>query len=354
MAEHYTYATIAGKYFCMDCSVLRLAWLVLFRKRRLQLDSLGIRRRQSFNILLTLLKFRLGILRTTGKTTFPLFGHICINVHQGYKFFDLANLSTTKLFADDVSADEANREIEAVAAASALEFAPTLLNRDANARWYSETFVQGVRSRRDSRSDPCNDFQTGVLAILYDLIQSQPRQTAELADYSQDLAQRLQRQIDDNNLDGELNSRLIRFTESTLQRIQSLGIDRIVLAQTHGDFSFVNFVYSNGRINVIDWEDINQRSLLHDLHNYFYTEAYYRRSNQDLSENLEKATESLMLRLSEVSPANLPASKSLLQAYGLIYYLERLMMLLDREPSAIRTRVITQTLDLFIENSPTN
>lgn len=348
MAKEYTYATIVDKYFCLQSGILSLSWILLFKYKRLHLESLGIQRRQIPGILKTLVKYRLfRQLRPTTIFTLPVFGHLCIKVHHGHKLFNLSKLSTTKFFNNELSAADAGNEIRAITEASSLDFAPTVLEVEPGNRWFSEAFIPGTRSKKTGHSNPEMLYKTTIVHHLRKMILSRPAHTVALGSYVRDLRKKLAEQLTYGHLDSELHNNVQTFIDTIAAQLESSNDIAISLAFTHGDFSFVNFVYRDNEIWVIDWEDARERSLLHDLFNYFYTEIYYERTQSTLDTAINEAIHLLMEQHDLRGLAESSKTGDNKAVYQWLFYLERIIMLLGRDASANRSRVIQRTIDIF-------
>jgi hypothetical protein len=70
-------------------------------------------------------------------------GHICLEVHSGYKVFDLYRGTVTKIFKADIDMDLITREIERCRYVSTFDFAPNILKSNAEEKWYEEEYVNG-------------------------------------------------------------------------------------------------------------------------------------------------------------------------------------------------------------------
>jgi len=348
MAAEYSYIPAAGKYFCLRCNLVSLAWILLVKSGSLHLNALGIRRRQAPAILKSVVLRRIRSRADTADTlTLPAFGHLCMRVHRGYKVFDFNRMTVTKLFDDDVDASATTREIGSARDAAALDFAPSLLAVGPQDRWYTETFFPGTRSPKTGQSDPVPLFKQVIVDYLSRMIRSKPVRTTGLAEYFHAVQDSLTRQLTALQLDAGMSARILEFTGRIAARLEHTEDTDIYLAFTHGDFSFVNFQDNNGHIAVIDWESAQLRSALHDLYNYYFSELYYGRTRSDLVTEIDASVLSLSQRLAADDAAlssNLARHKD---AYRWLYYLERLHMLLERKMSKGQLKVIRHSADTF-------
>ncbi len=351
MAKEYIYVTVADRYYCLQSSILNLSWILAFKHKKLHLESLGIKRRQIPAILVTLIKYRLfSQTRPEGMIRLPVFGHVCIRVHHGHKLFNLSELRTTKLFNPDVSAEHASNEIKAVTEAGSLNFAPTILDIEPENRWYTEAFIPGTRGKKNAISNPAQSFKNPIVGHLQKMILSRPANTKDLGDYVHDLQKKLTEQMLRSDLDSELHESVRKFVAMVVEKLSTSGDMTVLLTFTHGDFSFVNFVYAGDEVLVIDWEDAGERSLLHDLFNYFFTEIYYKRTQDPVNTDISDAIW-LLLGYNELNQLTEIFTASDIQAvYRRLYFLERIVMLLGRDASEIRSRVLQRSIGIFTDN----
>jgi len=347
-SPEYPYIPVAGKYFCTQSSVASLVWTLLIKNKRLHLNSLGIKRRQVPAILKSIIRSRQHTIPgTTDTLLLPAFGQLCIRVHRGYKVFNFSTLTATKVFLPGTAASAATSEINSVRDAASLDFAPKLIEVDPQSHWYTEAFIPGERSSKTGRSDPASIYKGQVADHLYTMVSSKPVLTRRLVEYLHDIRTSILQQLVHPQLDGELTTRIHDFIKSTAARLEANDDTAIYLAFTHGDFSFVNFLYKENDIAVIDWESAKQRSILQDLYNYFLTELYYRRTQSNLLREIDNAISMLSQRLAPIDSelaSNVVAFKDV---YRWIYYLERMQTLLDRKPSTWRANVIRESMDVF-------
>lgn len=349
MTAEYPYVPVAGKYFCSGCNLIALAWTLLVKTRSLNLDALGIQQRQLPAILQSIIRYRKRAPAVSADTLIlPAFGHLCMRVHRGYKVFNLSKLTTTKIFDQNLDAVSASSEINSVREAASLDFAPTLIEVDPQNRWYTETFYPGKRSLKKESSDPAAVYERLIADHLCQMILSKPLRTVGLAEHLHETRDSIKQRL--TVFDHELSKRIHDFVRRITTRLEASTDRPIRLAFTHGDFSFVNFLYRNSDIAVVDWESAQHRSLLHDLYNYFLTELYYERIQSNLSTSIDDAIASLIRRLVLIDPnfpGKLIGSK---ETYRWLYYLERLLTLLDREASSVQMNVIKRSMDVFDEH----
>ncbi len=351
MDPSYSYIPVAGKYFCSQGSLFSLAWILLFRSRRLHLETLGIRRRQAPAILKSIARYRKhGRQACADIITLPTFGHLCIRIHRGYKVFNFSKLTTTKIFDRDVDESAALHEIDAVGRASSLDFTPTLLGVDPQSRWYTETFLPGRQSLKTEQSDPKSLFDQIIVDHLSAMILLEPLQTTGLLEYYREVRDSLHDQLANSNYDTGLRNDIDHFINRIATRLEAAADGPIRLAFTHGDFSFVNFIDNNRQVSVIDWESAQSRSVLHDLYNYFLTERYYERTPSNLATEINEAIVLLTQRLTSKASGLLTNEGIPTDAYRWLYYLERMRMLTSRNLSGAGLNVIRRSIEVFSQH----
>lgn len=348
MTRKYTYIPVSGKFFCVQDSLLLIVWIFLVKHKKLHLASLGIRQRQLPAILKRIIRYRLQRQPAhAGTITLSVGGNFCIPVHRGYKVFNFSRMTATKIFYPEADRTAIAYEIKSVSDASSLEFAPRLLETDSQGRWYTESFVPGTRSLKTEQSDPVALFERIVAVQLSAIILSKPVHTVNLNSHLRELCNTMDRLLEESQLDDAVSAGIISLVKSASGNLEANNDTQIQIAFTHGDFSFVNFLYTNGSIAVIDWESAMRRSILHDLYNYFFTEIYYERIPAKRFSGFKNAIRFLNQSLASNRPA-LPADLADLEdVYRRLYYLERIIMLLERESSTGQQNVIQRSLDIF-------
>ncbi len=348
MAREYPYIAVADNYFCTRCNLLSFIRIFLFGYGKLHLNAFGIQRKQFPVLLKTVMESRKnGAADTCDTVRLPVFGHLCIAVHHGYKIFDLHKLTATKYFPADIDPSVISGEIHRIRDASALPFTPDLLEVDPEERWYRESFIPGDRSSRKEKSDPASLFRKTIGGYLANVILSRPEKKKSIDDYLKFIGGSLKQRVLELGEDNDAYSRVIDFTDRVSARLGESARTQVRLAFTHGDFSFVNFIYGRKGITVIDWEGADYRNILHDLYNYFFTELYYGRCRSVNNATLTGAIEQLELLLTTEEASHVGTLAKSADIYRLLYYMERMQMLVDREASEAQRNVILRSIELF-------
>jgi len=340
MPSEYPYISIAGEYYCGRQKVLSLIWILLFRARPLFLHVLGIQRQH----IPSLLK---AAISPTEVLSLPVSGHICISVNNGHKVFDFSRLTATKVFMPDSDPSLFSAEIDCVREASRLSFTPALLEVDKNARWYTESFAPGERGDKNDSSDPHALFESNLCQNLAEMIQSKPLHSLPVYDHLSNTMDAVEQLLKNSSFDDELCEHVSLGIRQFSANIKKHNNSDITLAFTHGDFSFVNFIYGENAVTVIDWESAQHRSLLHDLYNYYFTELYYKRipslHRNDTGQAIEQLNQCLV-RNDVQNTGDLAGEADL---YRWLYYLERIQMLMEREASPGLRSVILRSIEIF-------
>ncbi|MDT8388509.1 MAG: phosphotransferase [Thiogranum sp.] len=353
MAALYSYIPVGDKHFCSDGNLVALGWILALNNRRLHLDTLGVQFHQIPRILKTLFRQRGKVNEATaGRLALPTFGHLCLRVHRGYKLFDLSSRTATKIFDNDMDAAARAVEINAVREAAKLDFAPDLLAVDSDNRWYREAYMPGRRGSKTVQSDPARVFRETIADHLCQMTAIRPIETISAGEYLGKLLDTLTEDLADFRCD-ELRNEVHDFVAeiaAQLQKTPDLPIHRIF---SHGDFSFVNFIYNENRVIVIDWESLQTRSLLSDFYNYFLTELYYQRSRTNLVAEINDALVLLSRKLAPEAPLLADDVITHKAIYRWFYYLERMHMLLSRDMSDNQLNVIRRSMGIFNEHEST-
>jgi aminoglycoside phosphotransferase (APT) family kinase protein len=259
---------------------------------------------------------------------------------------------TTKVFDQKIDTIIAESEIEAVSKASPLSFTPTLIGAKPGGHWYSETFIPGERSSRTEQSVPDLIFNQVIVHHICEMLLAYPVHTFGLQEYISSLKASFDQQMMHLEMLPELSTEVHTFTREIITKLEAADSVPVQLGFTHGDFSFVNFIFHHKKkIAVIDWESAQHRSILHDLYNYFLTELYYGRAQGDLVKEID---ESISLIARELLRSNTSIEAETLEksrdTYRWFYYIERMQVLLDREPSEIQKNVIRHSIETFSQH----
>jgi hypothetical protein len=350
MSTWYRYVKINRPYFCLQQNPVILAWLLYVKNRSLQLDSLRINRRQAISVVKSFLQHRFN-LRDNTALELPVYGDLCLPVHRGYRVFDLRRRIVTRVFAAQVDTAVVAREIERVRKASLLGFAPTVRRWSIEGRWYEEDFVVGRRAHLALKPKPdavVDVYHRDLAPCIEGMILLQPPGSVNVSTYVAQVMHALEKDgLSCPELDATKVKAIESFTTSTAEWLYGSGDRQVELVFSHGDFSLRNVLRTGDSVVVIDWEGADRRSVLFDLHNYFFAEAYYDRINTSLVPEIREAIASLHSCLTARAPGIARTLPSLVRVYCRLYYLERILMLLEREPTDALLDVILRSIEIF-------
>ena len=278
-------------------------------------------------------------------------GNLCLRVHRGYKVFDFHRKKVIRIISSEVSQSTVIKEIEGVRKASQLDFAPNILRWDLKERWYEEDFVSGYPCHSGAESEAgsiLKIFHRHIAPCLEQMILLQDPMPTNLMEYIKKAKSIIKaKKLIRPELDVNKVNSISRYIESMVERLCLKKNFQIDLIFSHGDFSLVNILKRKEKIRVIDWEGVDRRSALFDLYNYFFTELYYKRGTTSLVEEIKEAISYLQSRLSAKLPELARTLVSLAPIYRRLYYVERVCMLLEREPTNKLLEVVLRSIDVF-------
>ncbi|HLF26885.1 MAG TPA: phosphotransferase [Anaerolineae bacterium] len=349
MPDRYQYVRIHTPYFCLQQNPLSLAWLLTFKTQPLRLGALRLGGKVALSVAKALIRHRLAPRNGGSLLELPFYGELCLPVHRGYKVFNLRAKTVVRMFAPATDALVVAREINAVRDAGRLEFAPAVRRWSVDERWYEESLVIGYRADLSAGELTPETYQRDIASCLERMILLQAPQRMKLGEYVNQArgafaADGLFAQIAKAD-----SARVVkRFLESTADRLLREGEQEIDLVFSHGDFSLRNILQTNDGVCVIDWENGGSRSPVCDLYNFFFTEMYYGRLALDKARaGIVAAIASMQSRLQSRASQLAPDLLSLAPLYRALYYFERVLVLLARELTDERLRVILRSIELF-------
>lgn len=332
----YHYAKVGRPYLCLEQSRRSLLRYLVLRERKLHLSCFGSRRRGRKPLVSSraLLGHMLRKGRTLGSVELPVFGHICIPVHRGYKVFDLERLTVYKVFRDDVAPETIKAEADRAREAAQLDFAPRFHGWNATERWYEEDFFPGILAAANGPATPqafLAAYHRDVAPQVEAMVCLYEPQEKPFGDYAKEVASIVEDpRLASPHLDAARVALIRDFYETALQRFEnepgSAG-----LVYTHGDYSLENLMVTADGIKCIDWESGARRSLVYDLLNYFFTELHYERARTDMVAEVRSALDDLQGRIATNSPALADSLAEHEKSYLRLYYLERTRTFLERE-----------------------
>ena len=351
-AKQYTYAKIDGHYYAVSQSILLLIYFLYVKYR-----SLGLyppkRRKRIVTYLKQLFFIKLGLNRDFDLIKLPLFGHVCIPIHRGFKFFNFTKGSVTKLFDQSMSNRMIASEIEGTRDATRLNCAPGVIGWSTERHWIEEELINGSMGSsllHTDRQSLMPYFSKEILPVLESMILLKNPVYTPLGD----AVDRCVPIVDDERLSstqldkgkvGTVTGGIIHIADRLKKRGEDL---QICMVFSHGDFSFKYVMVSRNRTMVIDWEGAAFRSVLFDLQILFFTELYYHDGSVSLMPEMSKAISMLKKRLETMAPDIANTFSSMTWIYRHLFYLERLTMLLQRDLSNKLLDVVESSYFLFM------
>lgn len=352
----YQYIKIHRLYYCLKQNPLLLVWFLLFNNGAFQLRS-ELNKKKVIKTVIRFFLYQLCGQNNSVVLEQPIFGNLCLPVHRGYKIFDFHNKKVIRLISPKVNSSLVAQEINRVRKASSLPFAPNVLRWNIKKRWYEEDFVNGHPCYTVAETDSdvlLEMFHKEITPCLERMILLQSPLSLNLEKHvSNVLASIKNTRLSKLDLDTNKINRIRLFADRIFERISHQKNGRIFLVPSHGDYSLVNILKTKAGIKVIDWEGFDFRNPLFDLYNYFFTEVYYKRYKANLHPVIHEAISSMALRMKEKLPSLAKTLVPLADIYRRLYYLERIRVLLDREPSNNLLDVILRSIKIFnsYENS---
>lgn len=352
MAERYRYIKIGGRYFCLQQNLAVLAWFSYFRNKALQLHSLDLGKRKAMRCLIKVVQYRLRVKQHAFPVLeLPVSGTFCLAVHRGHKVFDFQRKTAIKVIAPEAEEAAVVSEIEGARQAGLLDFVPTIWRWNVKQRWYEEDFIIGERGYTIPQSTGSNLLQIyyrHIAPLIEAIILLKPPVTKKVGRHLDEIIEALDNErMSSSELDCEKIKSVRCFVEAVVRRLRLYDTCPVDLIFSHGDFSFVNILSSNQGMVVIDWESAAHRNILNDFYNWFFTELYYRRVKTDLVAEINEALISLQSSLTSKGIGIVGDLQSKTEFYRWLYYIERIQMLLEREPSEKLLNVMMRSIEVF-------
>jgi hypothetical protein len=196
--KSYRYVQIeGGLYLCLRQNPVALPWLIYSKGKALRLSPknfvealISLRRLLGWGQRLT--QYALPVYGKPSTLEPPFFGHLCLNVHAGYKVFDLSRETMTKIFKPDVDAASVRIEIERARTAGRYDFAPRIRGWNVEERWYEEDYVNGNPITSYTHGYPVSSSDSSLFLDTYYhyiapcvemLILSKPAQIINMNEY---------------------------------------------------------------------------------------------------------------------------------------------------------------------------
>jgi len=325
--------------------------IVFLGHEKYGLRSIGFPKTESVRALREIMKGKVGLRSTAQQIDLPVFGHLAIRVHRGYKVFDFRRSEVIKVFNEDTTIADIDNEIAASMMASAVSSAPRHISLGPDRRWYTEEYISGTHATQivEGPNSQFINYYSEVENCQLELVSSQLQQTVDPRDHFDGLsddsfrARWLASGIESGVVDriAEYVTRLHKWLA------EKSGPEKLPLVLTHGDFSLVNAISTDSGLRFIDWEGIGAGGALSDVFNFVFVERYYDRASPDF---VAEAC-NFVTRYRDAVIAHSPQLKSIstsnLVYARRLYYLERMKLLLDREVTANLSNVVDKSIALF-------
>ena len=354
----YKYVIINDRYYCLQQNPVVLAWILFLKKSTLDLvyrpyphkivhkiPFLLQRKwrafRHNFFVYLALIRYKYFQNKTKSALTLPIYGQICKAAHRGYKIFDFRRRVVIKVFDRNVDKNTVLKEIDRLKIVSSMDFAPSLRRWNIEELWYEEDYIEGYLDV-DHSYKPADDsvtvgekFRHIITPCIETLILLQAPVTVHLTEYVHDITEKLEgyrlfRQ-ESEIIDNKGIREIKHFLSSTIEQLNTGRNCPVSLVFTHGDFCSANILNTKNNIKILDWEHATYRSALFDFYSYFFYRPYRNRiSVHDLVLEINKALPFFISKLSLKSREISESISSQGNIYRLLYYIERVCMLLER------------------------
>jgi len=349
----YRYRDI-GKYLvCVDQTVTGALRRFILGYDSNMLDSLGISKLLARNIVKVLAKNRLRPQSADYYEVLPVFGHLGMYVHRGFKLFDFEASTVTKIFASGISKSEAEQEIAASREACAVRQAPRFIAADPGSDWFTEEYVRGIHAT-DLVAPKSGDYlryYADAENCLLELLECKAPTVVDAMSHITDLADNAYR---DRWLDAGFARQEIDGISHYLESVRSwladnLPAGHLQLVRTHGDFSLVNAISTESGLRIIDWEGIGPGSLYSDIYNFAFAEYYYGRTGPDFVSELGSVIERFRAAVLERKPKLRNAAMMNQTVVRRLYYLERVRLMANRDVTTNLYSVIEKSIAMFNE-----
>jgi Phosphotransferase enzyme family len=202
----------------------------------------------------------------------------------GYKLFDLEQGTVLTSFSPAIHPNIVAQQIARASEAGKYAFAPTVLCADTSQRWYQESYIQGHRLPPLFLNEAA--IETHFFSLLMTLITSKPPQRLSLLSYAshlKEVALGADKGLSNLALASrpEQVQRVRAFVEKTWCDLVDELVDtdvevnkipsaKVVIVLSHGDLHEQNVLQTDKGLKLIDWNNLNQRSLFYDLYTLLF------------------------------------------------------------------------------------
>ena len=344
------------RYLGLDQNFVVLFWILFFEKdtirtkirSELKFSSLrlifdGFSKgdllsffKNNFVTLLRFVSYKYKFRKPKAIVCLPFYGHTCVQVHKGYKIFDLRRGVVIKFFDPDVSIQDISNEIEQMKIISPLKFAPSLRKWDILKRWYEEDYFVGTIEASSVPMDSevlLGKFFQELVPHATNLIFLKTPFVKNNEQYIDDLIRSLEATCAGGQVPMNKNSEKVKkFIQLIVDQLKTNGKINLFHVFAHGDFCPENILKTQHGIKIIDWESAKYRSVLFDFYSYFFYRPFQK--NVPVKALVFEINEALPYFISKLSEKLPEVAKNILafeSFYRKTYYLERISMLAERE-----------------------
>ena len=362
----YQYVKLSPRrYFCLQQSIFELAWVLFIKRETL---SPGFRDKSAnalmwikkwlkfsykyyknnLKVLVSFILFKVNLCKYSSKLHLPFYGQLCMLVHKGYKIFDLKRGKVIKLFDNNVSKSIVFVEIELIKKISQIEFAPNIKKWNTEERWYEEDYIDGSLDAGKPLEPKLlvKTFFNNIAPCIERLFFFQAPFARNLLEYTNEITKNLSTtKWSINDLGSFKTSKIIDFIYSVINRLEKEKDCYLYLVFAHGDFCPENMIYTNQGLRIFDWEGAKYRSGLFDFYSYFfYGSALWGIAPEEQALEVKKVLPFIISKVTAKAPAIGQNLLDFEDVYRLIYYVERIYMLLERKKTDANVNIAKHIL----------
>ena len=295
------------------------------------------------NTILYIVEYQLKLRSINSVVELPLYGQLCVPVHEGYKIFDFRRGVVIKKFAPNIKEQYFLSEIKRLQKTSQIYFAPSLKRWDVKEQWYEEEYISGSLDTSSVPQDSktlLHKFDQMIVPCLDCLMFYQEPMKIDAVKYADGIL----KTFEDSRLSRV--DRIRNFFYSISEGLHGGGDLPVYLVFTHGDFCPENMLNTRQGIKLLDWGNACYRSALFDFYSYFF----YRSASKKMAVNnlIPEIKEALPFLISRLAIKNPDISKSLVsleKIYRWLYYIEQACVLVEREKTETRLNMLKYTIN---------
>jgi hypothetical protein len=269
----------------------------------------------------------------------PIFGQLCLKVHNGYKIFNLSDNTVTKVFKETIMPRKIEYEIDLLRKVGEHDFAPTLLQWNTKGRWYVEELINGHHPDRSNWRQFLRTYNTVVTPLLKKLILASTPEPVEVLQYVKRLDTAIRGQhskLSGTHLEPLKVNFIKNFIQLSLQELHLQTCKKIFIVFSHGGGATPRHILINEtQVVILDWENSGNRSALHDLYDNFFERIWGNPLIPGMEREMQKAIQDLqatLLTSRNTIFQELAESLNSYRVYQLIYYIERVWSYVSPSP----------------------